>query len=39
MANGRHVIRFEVAAMNYQDVVAGSDQLLNDGSPDESGAA
>jgi hypothetical protein len=39
MANGWHVIRFEVAAMNYQDVVAGRGKLLDDRPPYESRAA
>jgi hypothetical protein len=39
MRHGRHVSRLEVAAMNHEDVVAGPNQLLNDGAPDESGAA
>jgi hypothetical protein len=39
MGNRRHVIRFEVAAMNYQHVVAGGSELFDDCPTDESRSA
>ena len=37
--HGYEVVRFEIASMDDQHVVAGAGELLDDGPPDEAGAA